>query len=101
MASCGNLIAYTREDGTVIEYVYDDVNRVSEVSYPALPGVAADTITYTYDELYRLTNQSDNDSAIDYAFDPISRLTSTTQTWNSQADTLSFAYDLIDRRIQR
>jgi RHS repeat-associated protein len=95
----GNLIAYTREDGTVIEYVYDDVNRVSEVSYPALPGVAADTITYTYDELYRLTNQSDNDSAIDYAFDPISRLTSTTQTWNSQADTLSFAYDLIDRRI--
>jgi RHS repeat-associated protein len=95
----GNLIAYTREDGTVIEYVYDDVNRVSEVKYPELPGVAADAVTYTYDELYRVTNQSDNDSAIDYAFDPISRLTSTTQTWNSQADTLSFAYDLIDRRI--
>jgi RHS repeat-associated protein len=94
-----NLIAYTREDGTVIEYVYDDVNRVSEVRYPALSGVAEDTVTYTYDELYRVTNQSDNDSAIDYAFDPISRLTSTTQTWNSQADTLSFAYDLIDRRI--
>ncbi len=95
----GNLIAYTREDGTVIEYVYDDVNRVSEVRYPELTGVDADAVFYTYNELYRVTNQSDNDSSIDYAFDPISRLTSTTQTWNGQADTLGFTYDLVDRRI--
>ena len=94
----GNMVTYTREDGAVIEYVYDDVNRVSEVRYPALTGVAADTVTYTYDELYRVTNQSDNDSSIDYVFDPISRLTSTTQTWNGQADTLDFGYDLVDRR---
>ena len=96
----GNMLTYTREDGSVIDYVYDQVNRVSEIWYPALlSGVAADKVTYTYDELYRVTNQSDNDSSIDYVFDPISRLISTTQTWNGQADTLNFAYDLVDRRV--
>ena len=96
----GNLISLTRKDSAVINYTYDALNRLVGKTLPAIGSVPADTVTMGYDVLGNLASAANNAAAISNTYDADSLLTQTRETVAGNAQALSYAYDVLNRRTQ-
>lgn len=85
--AAGNLQSVTDSRGVVATYAYDDISRLTSVSY-AQSGQPTQTFSWIYDQTGagftygrgRLTSISFPSGSATFAYDPLGRLTSTTQT---------------------
>ncbi|WP_170328201.1 PKD domain-containing protein [Ruegeria arenilitoris] len=95
--SRGNLRTLTREDGIVETASYDGLSRRTQVVTPD------NTLTYGYDPRGNLTSAADNDSLVTFTYDARNRVATTTTdgTVGPQPQvTLTYSYDLLDRRTR-
>ena len=91
----GNVLTFTRRDGTVITSAYDPLNRLISKKFPG----DVNDVYYAYDLTGRLLSAqygSVGGTGVVYAYDTAGRLTS--ETTNGKA--MSFAYDVNSNRIQ-
>ncbi|MCB0121429.1 MAG: RHS repeat protein, partial [Caldilineaceae bacterium] len=88
-----NLIRITDENGSVINYSHDAINRRTRADIVRGPNVVGTTLeVYTYDGLSRRTQTTDNnepddisdDSTATYAYDSLSRVIEETQQIGTQ-----------------
>ncbi|WP_160175208.1 PKD domain-containing protein [Ruegeria halocynthiae] len=93
----GNLTTLTREDGIVETASYDGLSRRTQVVTPD------NTLTYGYDPRSNLTLAADDDSRVTFTYDNRNRVATTTTdgTVGPQPQvTLTYSYDLLDRRTR-
>ena len=91
-----NLTALTREDGAVETATYDGLSRRTQVVTPD------NTLIYAFDPRSNLIEATDNDSRVTFTYDERNRLQTTTTDGSiglQPAVTLSYGYDLLDRRV--
>jgi RHS repeat-associated protein len=108
-----NLVRRTDENGSVLAYTYDAINRCTGCEVAPAPGVAGTTsVSFLYDGLSRPVFVSDNnepgltndDSVITYAYDALSRIIEETQkigtsptkaisaSWNADSQRTALIY---------
>ncbi|MGE0266943.1 MAG: RHS repeat-associated core domain-containing protein [Candidatus Omnitrophota bacterium] len=92
-----NLTKHITPSGNDIDYTYDALNRRLTKEFESDSSL---DITYTYDVGSRMTAADNDASEIDYVYDDLNRVTSTTQTVNSNAYTLAFEYDDVGNRTE-
>ncbi|HWV46949.1 MAG TPA: hypothetical protein VN039_13170, partial [Nitrospira sp.] len=63
----------TFQDGTSTNYTYDGGNRITQVQEKNAGGTVTDTITRTYDDLDRLTQEVTSEKTVNYTYDTASR----------------------------
>ena len=123
--SVGNHIKVEYPNGTYTEYSYDSLNRPIEIvhrksdgsllaSYTYTLGPAGNktrvventgrTVDYTYDALYRLTQERIDDpvdgiATIDYTYDAVGNRLTKVETKPTQTITTTYTYDDNDRLI--
>ena len=69
----GRLTSYTDGDGNVISYTYDDIGRLTKLTYPGTP---LKEVTYAYDIAGRLSTVTDWASRVTtYSYDAVGRMT--------------------------
>ncbi|MDA7966140.1 RHS repeat-associated core domain-containing protein [Ruegeria sp.] len=93
----GNLTTLTREDGLVETASYDGLSRRTQVVTPD------NTLIYGYDPRSNLTLAADDDSRVTFTYDTRNRVATTTTdgTVGPQPQvTLTYSYDLLDRRTR-
>ena len=92
----GNRLSLRKRDAQVIYYNYDLLNRMSA------KGGAAANVGYTYDLLGAQTAATftATGQGITSAYDPLGRLTSSTNTMGGTARTLAYQYDLAGKRVR-
>ena len=105
----------TFQDGTSTNYTYDGGNRITQVQEKDAGGTVTDTITRTYDDLDRLTQEVTAQGTVNYTYDNASRRATMTVVGQPQVtytydnanrltaitqgtDTVTIAYDDADRR---
>ncbi|HEX5182072.1 MAG TPA: RHS repeat-associated core domain-containing protein [Allosphingosinicella sp.] len=88
----GNATARRLRDGNTIGYTYDALNRVT---FKNLPGTEPD-VTYTYDNLDRLTGASQTGNSLSYTYDALGRRLTET----GPQGTVTSTYDIAARRTQ-
>src|SRR5690606_7608723 len=72
--AAGNVLTATDRNGRVIEYDYDNLQRLTQEFWK--DGVTTEnTIDYTYDAASQLTAISDDVSAYAYTYDGLGRVT--------------------------
>ncbi|MFH1062623.1 MAG: FG-GAP-like repeat-containing protein [Candidatus Omnitrophota bacterium] len=89
-----NLSVVTTPIGDEIKLYYNAANLLKDKFLPD------DTVTYAYDAVYNLIAVSDNDSSLEFDYDPISRLTKgyALAGFNQPQTAISYAYDLNNNR---
>ena len=75
----GSLGNYTKPDGTMFNYVYDELGRIT---YDGIN-------SYNYDSNFQLSSISDEDNTLSYSYDGFNRVTGT--SFNGQNN--SYSYD--------
>ncbi|MEW4466335.1 RHS repeat-associated core domain-containing protein [Parasphingorhabdus sp. JC815] len=93
----GSVISQRRRNGQIINYSYDNLNRVTHKN---LPGSAND-VHYGYDLAGRQTSArlvSAGGLGLTNSFDALGRLTSVTDTTGGGSRTVSYLYDSASRR---
>ncbi len=92
-----NVIDFTDQNGTNVDCAYDDINRLTDRDATLGSGVGGDTAEdFAYDALDRLTEAKDNDSIVQYTYDSLSRALTEKQGPNpfgSAAKTVTFTFD--------
>jgi RHS repeat-associated protein len=88
----GNVTARRLRDGTTISFTYDALNRVTNKD---LPGAEPD-VTYTYDNLSRLSGASQTSNSLAFTYDALGRQL----TKVGPQGTISSVYDIAGRRTQ-
>ncbi len=86
----------TDRKNQTITYTYDNLDRLTRKQYPGGAGV-----DYTYDNLSRLTRVVDATGQYDFSYDNLGRLTSGTSAYaflTSRTFVVSYAYDLASNR---
>jgi RHS repeat-associated protein len=87
----GDLTSQTDGEGNTTSYAYDAVGRLTEVTYPAVDGVAA-TNTYSYNDASNIVTATGADGNITkYYYDGLGRLTEE-QTYLSPSEPYSTEY---------
>ncbi|MGA1824138.1 MAG: RHS repeat-associated core domain-containing protein, partial [bacterium] len=81
----GNLTKRTDQNGQITIYNYDKLNRKIKVDYPD-----SNDNTYTYDSVGNLLTASNQNATISFAYDNAYRLTQSIQNGN----TISYSYDI-------
>jgi RHS repeat-associated protein len=87
--------SYDRKNQS-ITYTYDQLNRLTQKSYPD-----TSTVNYTYDLDSRLTQVTDPTGTYSFTFDNMGRLTSATASYaflTSRSFTTSYTYDAASNR---
>ncbi|MEM1159399.1 MAG: PKD domain-containing protein [Pseudomonadota bacterium] len=90
-----NIVAMTREDGLAEQVAYDALSRRTQIVTPD------NTLTFDYDAQSNMTAAADDDSAISFTYDEMNRTATATTDGTvgpQPASTLTYAYDLLDRR---
>lgn len=90
-----NVTKWTRRDGAIISYTYDNLNRVTQKTAPT----AADSVAYTYDLLDRPLSAKyggASGASVTMAWDKAGRQLSET----SSARTVGYLYDAAGNRIR-
>jgi RHS repeat-associated protein len=85
----------TDANGNVIQYNYDNADRLTgEVWKNASLGLATvNVVTYAYDNNDNLTSGADQTGTVTYTYDPLNRVSSTTNVFGQ---ILTYSYDLND-----
>jgi YD repeat-containing protein len=96
----GNLVRQTDRNGRVVEYVFDEFDRVIEERWLDGPTLVSSIVT-TYDGLGRMTSVADATAAYQYAYNSAGQVSRVTQTLAGLAEpvVLSQTYDSLGRRI--
>jgi RHS repeat-associated protein len=81
----GNRTQRTDYNGAVTNYTFDDLNRLTNISYPD-----STSASYGYDVLSRLTSATNPNGTVTFVYDSRDRITSTTDVWGQ---TLGYSYD--------
>jgi RHS repeat-associated protein len=95
--SGGNLYTSTDARGAASTSTYDALNRPTSAAY-ALNGITDETISFTYDVggggygKGRLTGASDANHSMAFAYDPLGRVVSKTQTMGAIALTVGYTF---------
>ena len=71
-------------NGVTTNYAYDDLNRLTTISYPDLTSA-----TYGYDEQSRLITATNPSGSVGFTYDNRGRVATTTDVW---AQTLEYSY---------
>jgi len=90
------LTGKTDRKNQAITYTYDQLNRLTKKTYPD-----STTVNYTYDNDSRLTQVSDPTGTYQFTFDNMGRLTSTTTSYaflTGRNFTSSYGYDAASNR---
>ncbi|MCP5392924.1 MAG: RHS repeat-associated core domain-containing protein [Sphingomonadaceae bacterium] len=102
----GNILTHRTRAGETFSYAYDDLGRVTVKDVPTRSGLAA---THTRDvyfgyDLFGAMTYARFDSAsgegIDFAYNALGQLTSTTQNLDSTSRTLAYQYDVAGRQTR-
>ena len=110
--ACGNVVELVYPDTSMVEYVYDDLNRITSITgYADISYLVDDVISqiqfengvntsYSYDSRNRPTRVKTNNSVcdllvLDYAYDDTGSVTSI----DNGTDVEYFSYDLLDRIV--
>lgn len=80
-----NLIETIDPAGQAVLKTYDSLSRLERVVSVAAGGITEDTITFTYDPSGNVLTATDSDSALDFTYDGLNRLSTT-----STRDSLSY-----------
>jgi RHS repeat-associated protein len=88
----GRLASTRGRDGQTFSFGYDNLGRVVSVD---APGTQPD-VTYTYDLLGRVTQESQSGNTTSRIFDALNRMTSETQAGR----TIAYQYDVAGRRTR-
>ena len=92
----GNIIQKTDARGTVVNYTYDTLNRLTAVQFPA---DSTQNITHTYDSTSvtygkgRLTGRTDFSGSYTFYYDAQGNLTKEEKTINSLVYTTQYTYN--------
>ncbi|MDC8448224.1 MAG: hypothetical protein LV473_07690, partial [Nitrospira sp.] len=84
----------TFQDGTSTNYTYDGGNRITQVQEKNAGGTVTDTITRTYDDLDRLTQEVTAQGTVNYTYDNASRRVTMTIVGQPQ---VTYTYDNANR----
>jgi len=92
----GDLASKTDRKGQKIGYTYDQLNRLTQKTYPD-----STTVNYTYDNDSRLTQVIDATGTYQFTFDNMGRLTGTTTQYSflGRSFSTSYNYDAASNRI--
>ena len=82
----GNRIQRTDYKGAVTTYVYDNLNRLTNVQYPT----ASENITYNYDDISRMTSAVNYAGTVSFVYNNRNQMTSTTDV---HGKVLNYTYD--------
>lgn len=92
--AAGNLKLHADAKGQQANYSYDELNRVTGITYTGLP---AQSITYQYDQgtngIGHLTTVTDVTGTTSYAYDAHGRLASDTKVTHGASYTTDYSYD--------
>ena len=66
--AAGNRVSQIKADGTVLNYAYDALYRLTSTTYPS------GTISYSYDSLGNRLVMTDTVGTTTYSYDPLNRL---------------------------
>jgi RHS repeat-associated protein len=89
--------ASQRFSNQLITYTYDQLNRLTQKSYPD-----TSTVNYTYDDDSRLTQVTDPTGTYQFTFDNMGRLTGTSTQYaflTSRSFTTTYSYDTASNRV--
>ncbi|MEM5807499.1 MAG: hypothetical protein QW474_03895 [Candidatus Aenigmatarchaeota archaeon] len=89
----GNLIEKHLPNGIKEEYNYDDMGRLTQITY----GTTGRTISYSYDSVGNVLSMTDWTGTTNYSYDNIYQLTQATYP---NTGTQTFTYDQVGNRIQ-
>jgi RHS repeat-associated protein len=92
----GSLTSKTDRKNQFLTYTYDQLNRLTQKAYPDTT-----TVNYTYDNDSRLTQVTDPTGTYQFTFDNMGRLTNTTTSYTFLAGrnfTTSYGYDAASNR---
>jgi RHS repeat-associated protein len=81
----GSATQRTDYNGAVTNYTYDDLNRLTQISYPG-----SITATYAYDALSRMTSATNENGAVSLSYDNRGRVSGTTDVFGQ---TIGYSYD--------
>lgn len=97
-ATRGLLLTRRNRSGQIITYTYDDLGRVTRRHVPDSGDstTASENYDFTYDNFGRVTSGWHRYLTLTYGYDALSRLTS--KTYSIGAKTISYAYDAAGRR---
>jgi len=87
----GNLTKWTRRDGQIVQFAYDNIGRVTQRTAPT----TADNVTYTYDLLGRMLS-ANGSSNVSYVYDKAGRMISSTTV----AGTVAYQYNPAGNRTR-
>jgi RHS repeat-associated protein len=87
----GNLTKWTRRDGQIVSFAYDNIGRVTQRTAPT----TTDNVAYTYDLLGRMLT-ANGSSNVSYVYDKASRMTSSTTV----AGTVGYQYNPAGNRTR-
>jgi RHS repeat-associated protein len=90
--TANNVVARRLRDGVTISYTYDNLNRLTTKT---LPGTEPE-VTYNYDLLGRMTGASQPGNALSFGYDALGRQTSEA----GPLGTVAFQYDVAGRRTR-
>jgi len=96
--AAGNMISKTDAKGVTISYVYDAANRLTSITSPAVSGLAAFSIAYTYDSCVngkgRLCSKADASGTTVYEWTAKGQLKKETKTIDSVQYVTQYSYDM-------
>jgi RHS repeat-associated protein len=95
-SSVGNLTGKTDRKNQSLTYTYDQLNRLTQKQYPD-----NSTVNYTYDNDSRLTQVTDPTGTYQFTFDNMGRLSTTTTQYSfltSRAFSTAYSYDAASNR---
>lgn len=98
-ATRGLLLTRRNRSGQIITYTYDDLGRVTRRHVPGSADTtlpATENYDFTYDNFGRVTSGYHHHLTLSYDYDALSRLTS--KTYSIGAKTISYTYDAAGRR---
>ena len=89
----GNRTSRTDYNGHTTNYAYDNLNRLTGISYPS---ATARNATYVYDDVSRLTSAINQNGTVAFSYDNRGRLESETDVWGH---VMGHSYDPAGNRL--
>jgi RHS repeat-associated protein len=94
----GNVISISRSNDTYTSIEYDDANRLKAVKNYNISGALLDTYEYSYDANNNITSIVTNAGTISYQYDVLNQLTQETLT---DGMIIAYKYDAVGNRTEK
>jgi RHS repeat-associated protein len=88
--AAGRVTSVTDRDGRLVQYSYDNADRVTSSVWKSAAGATVNLLTYTYDNNDNLLTAKDYNGAVTYSYDELNRVKSYTNVFGQ---VLTYSYD--------